>query len=129
MIYKYITVSGTEQIEIGEKWCNILNELDRKEQNNNHTETRRHSTLNNGVDDGLWLSYKDENIEAMFSDPSMTDRLATAIKQLNEKQQKLLFALFYEGKTQTEYAKEIGVSQQSVSKRLKTILKKLKKLL
>ena len=56
-------------------------------------------------------------------------QLYIAIKQLKPKEQELITALFFCGETQSEYAKKLGVTHQSVSKQLRKTLKKLKKLI
>ena len=41
----YHFVNESKEVEIEEKWDQVLKELDRLEYNNNHRETRRHSSL------------------------------------------------------------------------------------
>ena len=41
----YHFVNESKEVEIEEKWGQVLKELDRLEYNNNHRETRRHSSL------------------------------------------------------------------------------------
>ena len=129
MKYEYITASGIEQIEISDEWYEILADFDRKEQNNNHTETRRHSTLDNNIDDYEWLAVDDENLADLFREATLKEKLNLALDQLNEQQKDLVNALFYQNKTQVEYASELGVSQGAISQRLAVIIKKLKKFL
>lgn len=129
MKYQYNTVTGPVVIDVDEKWFDILTEYDRQEYNNNHTETRRHSTLDNGKDDGEWLAYEDKNIEALFSEPTLEEKLKVALSKLSDEQQRIIDALFFQGKTQTEYAKELGVTQGAISQRLSVIIRKLKKIL
>ena len=52
-----------------------------------------------------------------------------AVLALPKTDRRLLRALFYEGKTEQEYAKELGVSQQAVHKRKARILGELKNFL
>lgn len=52
-----------------------------------------------------------------------------AVLALPEADRRLVRALFYEGRTEQEYAKELGVSQQAVHKRKARILRELKKFL
>ena len=52
-----------------------------------------------------------------------------AVFALPEADRRLVRALFYEGKTEQEYAKELGVSQQAVHKRKSRVLRELKKFL
>ena len=55
MKYKYEFANENKTIEISEEWISVLEELDRLEYNNNHAETRRHVSLDDG-EDGEWLS-------------------------------------------------------------------------
>ncbi|CAM3630856.1 sigma-70 family RNA polymerase sigma factor [Erysipelothrix anatis] len=57
------------------------------------------------------------------------EALHNAIKQLTEDEMDLIISLYFDGFNQTEYAKYIGKSQQTISKNHKKILKKLKKLI
>ena len=50
-----------------------------------------------------------------------------AMSFLNERQRELLHALFVEGISQEEYAKETGVDQSAIAHQLQTVRKKLKK--
>ena len=56
MKYEYKTATGMIVVEVTDDWCEVLKELDREEQNNEHKETRRHSTLNNDIEDYILLS-------------------------------------------------------------------------
>ena len=129
MIYEYITVSGTERIEISEEWYKVLLELDRKEQNNNHTETRRHSTLNNDIDDCEWLAVDDPNIGFLLGEKenNNVERLRATYRYLSKPQQKLLKDLFENGLTEEQIARKEGVTQQAISCRLRKIFKKIEK--
>ena len=49
-----------------------------------------------------------------------------AIKDLSSREKKILFLRFLEGKTQTEVAKEVGISQAQVSRLEKNALKTIK---
>ena len=129
MKYEYKTATGIIVVEITDEWCEVLKELDRKEQNNEHKETRRHSTLNNSIDDYEWLAVDDENLADLFREPTIKEKLNSALEQLNEQQKALINALFYQNKTQVEYAAELGITQGAISQRLAVITKKLKNLL
>ncbi len=65
-----------------------------------------------GSDDELWI----EDIA-----------LKEAIKTLNEREKKIIDMRFYAGKTQSEIANEIGISQAQVSRLEKCALERLKK--
>ena len=55
--------------------------------------------------------------------------LRSARERLAPSEQELITALFYDGMTEREYAKILGISQPAVHKRLKKVLAKLKKYL
>ena len=50
-----------------------------------------------------------------------------AVTDLDEREKRILALRFYDGKTQTEVAKEIGISQAQVSRLEKGVLDKVKK--
>ena len=52
--------------------------------------------------------------------------LECALERLDEREKKIVFKRYYEGKTQTEISYEIGLSQAQVSRLEKTALKKIK---
>ena len=57
------------------------------------------------------------------------EKLRSAIARLSERQQYLIKAIFFKGKTQIDIALEIGVSKQAVSNAIHRALTSLKKLL
>ena len=52
--------------------------------------------------------------------------LKKAIESLDEREQKIILLRYYKDKTQSEIAKELGVSQVQVSRIEQSTLKKLK---
>ena len=52
--------------------------------------------------------------------------LDSAISRLDEREKKILYLRYYEGKTQTEISNEVGISQAQVSRLEKNALKELK---
>jgi RNA polymerase sigma-B factor len=53
--------------------------------------------------------------------------LAPALRDLPERERKILYLRFFEGKTQTEIADELGISQMHVSRLVSQSLEKLRK--
>lgn len=68
---------------------------------------------------------KDEN----SNDEAWIDNIAikNAISKLGEREKNILLMRFYNGKTQTEVSKEIGISQAQVSRLEKSALEKMRK--
>jgi len=52
--------------------------------------------------------------------------LSAAIEKLGERERKILFLRYYEGKTQTEISQEVGISQAQVSRLEKNALQNIK---
>jgi RNA polymerase sporulation-specific sigma factor len=48
------------------------------------------------------------------------------MQKLGEREKKILFLRYYQGKTQTEISEEVGISQAQVSRLEKNALKSLK---
>ena len=81
--------------------------------------------------------YADNNGDAVYmidqigdnvDDSDWVDELCIkqAIKNLNDREKSILFLRFLQGKTQTEVANQIGISQAQVSRLEKNALKKIK---
>ncbi len=125
---KYEFADGTtSEIEVSEEIYALHLQLLQEEKRNHWRETRRHISLN-------YLSDKGIDIESNAADPlddceqrDNEERIHNAIKHLSDKQQRLLRAVFVEGKTITQAAKELGLNKSSISRQLQTIYKKLKK--
>ena len=62
------------------------------------------------------------------SDEKWTENVAlyNAVEKLNERERKILYMRYFEGKTQTEISTAIGLSQAQVSRLEKNALKVLK---
>ena len=80
----------------------------------------------NGEDDALLLM--DQLGDEKNTDERWTDNvcLDTAIAKLGEREKRIIYLRYYEGKTQTEISEEIGISQAQVSRLEKTALKSVK---
>ena len=71
----------------------------------------------------------DESVEDSVIKNMLIEKLNHCIDQLPESERLLIQNLYFHGKTQGELAKEIGITQQSVSSREKKICAKLKKMM
>ena len=117
-----------EELEVAQEVAETLKELDRREYNNNHRETRRHVTFD-CTEEKSWLAVDDQRLSRLFDDPPEEVRLRMAINQLEQHHRDLIIAIFYRGIKIVEYAKLTGVSQSAISQQLGIAIKKLKKLL
>jgi len=117
-----------EELEVAQEVAETLKELDRREYNNNHRETRRHVTFD-CTEEKSWLAIDDQRLSRLFDDPPEEVRLRMAINQLEQHHRDLIIAIFYRGIKIVEYARLSGVSQSAISQQLGIAIKKLKKLL
>ena len=62
------------------------------------------------------------------TDENWTEKVAldTAMNYLGEREKRIIYLRYYEGKTQTEISQEVGISQAQVSRLEKTALKEIK---
>lgn len=65
------------------------------------------------------------------TDENWTEKVAidSAMKRLGEREKKIIYLRYYEGKTQTEISEEVGISQAQVSRLEKTALRSIKNLI
>ena len=129
MKIKYEFADGDVEVDVPNEWASILVELDRLERNNDKKERRRHYSLDACVYEGIVYASEDKNLTAIFETDSKFGRLTEARKYLSDKQKSLIKAVYFDGMSVSDYAKHMGISQSAVSQQLKTIYKKLKKLL
>ena len=77
---------------------------------------------------GDTLLLMDQLCDEKNTDEIWTERVALgeALEKLGEREKKILFLRYYEGKTQTEISEEVGISQAQVSRLEKNALQNIK---
>ena len=77
---------------------------------------------------GDTLLLMDQLADEKNTDEVWTEHVALgeAMEKLSEREKKILFLRYYEGKTQTEISAEVGISQAQVSRLEKNALKNIK---
>lgn len=80
-------------------------------------------------DNARQFSDAGESVEDAVLRKLAEDELHRALEKLTDEEYALVYALFFEGKTERAYAKELGVAQVTVHKKKQRILKKLKEIL
>lgn len=128
MKIKYAFANETVTIEVEDQWATVLVDLDRQEYNIDQKETRRHCSLEAyDLDHNLLAS--DEDIACDFIQKADKQELHAAIGQLKPAHRDLVYALFFDGVSNEEYARRCGVTPGAITQRKNTALKKLKKIL
>ena len=103
-------------------------EINKPTFNNNQTETRRHSYIEDMDPDDKHFDDGTDILSDYIQRESF-EELYRAIEQLEPKQQELLKKVFWEGIKQVGIAKSEGVGKTAIENRMSRIYAKLKKLL
>ena len=124
--YQFATESV--DVEVDEIWGEMLMDMDRREYNNHQSETRRHVSLDElNLDDTL-LPSKD-NVEDEILGKEELKELVGALEVMTPEQLYLVKKIYFEGVSVNSVAAELRIDQSAVSHRLRTIRKKLEKVL
>ena len=94
--YKFATETVT--IEVDDRWGELLVDLSRQEYNNDHKKTRRHSSMDALAEQGVLFAAEQDALAALFQESSRTDMLREAVKTLKPAQQRLVQAVYYDGR-------------------------------
>ena len=127
--YEYSFSNESVIIEVSDEWASILAELDREEYNNDHAETRRHVSLDDG-EDGEWLSTERGEVYIRCAGQIFSrhdDRFDDGRRSLSEKQDELYESVYEYGDSINDYANDSGIDQSTASKRNRAVIKKFKK--
>lgn len=115
-------------VDTTEEMASLISDFNRKEDNLARKERYHCYSLDFGQEIGF--QYKCEsNIEELFREPSMEEKLHIAISQLKPKQKDLIKAIYFDGVLPSEYAEKQGVGRSAISNQLRRAEKKLKNLL
>ena len=130
MIITYEFVTGeTVQIEVSGKWEKVLIELDEKERSSDRRETRRHESLDPGME-SEWVRDKAPSPDDIAADNEARERIMRkAAKILTAKQMDAFQKICLEKMIEKEYAKRVGISQPVAHRRVVAAKNKMKKFL
>lgn len=125
---KYKFADGTtSEIEVTDELYALHLQLVQEEKRNHWRETRRHTSLNYLMEIGVDFTGTAADPVAAVELREDDERIHKAIAALSDKQKRLVQAVFYEGKSLREIARQAGISHQALSKQLATVYKKIKK--
>ena len=105
------------------EWLEMLLDLDRREYNNNQTETRRHCSLESFNQDETLLASEKDGFEEFYEEETWKEMC----KVLTERERLVGDLFFRQGYKQKELAKICGVNEARMSQIIRKIRKKLKK--
>lgn len=128
IIYKF--QDGTKQIvKVQDDFYENYEFMEKESKRQDKKETRRHIPLSFFDEQGVEFEDIGTNIEESLIKDDIYSLLGQAVKLLNQKQQNLVYQVFYNNKSLTEIAKEQGVSKSAITQQMQVILKKLRDIL
>ncbi len=126
MKIKYESVTENIEIEVPDEWGTVVIDLDRREYNNDHAETRRHCSLYAlNVDDAYLPS--DVDVFESVTDAEEKRALYRAIDKLEPQQRELVWRIHFLDERAADIARDEGVSKTAIHNRLKKIYTQLQK--
>jgi RNA polymerase sigma factor (sigma-70 family) len=134
MKYLYKTVNGITEIEVDERYHEILVAMDAEEEASNSRyirprHDRRRTVSLDGMDHEGEMFDDGTDILGGLVRSEMSGRLRTALAELTPAQQALVLRVYVKNERIIDIARENGVSAPAVRNRLRKIHEKLKKYL
>lgn len=128
IIYKF--QDGTKQtVKVQDDFYKNYELMEKESKKQDRKETRRHIPLSFFDEQGVEFEDIGTNIEESLIKDDIYSFLGQAVKLLNQKQQHLIYQVFYDNKSLTEIAKEQGISKSAITQQMQVILKKLREIL
>ena len=119
---------NNQDVEVAEEFKQFYEQTDREEEYANRRYRRYNQSLEASLDKGH--DFEDTStIEEAENREYEYQLLKIAFESLSEKDMYLIEQFFFENRTQADIARELGVSRNTISMRLRVIYKKLKKVL
>ena len=92
-----------------------------------HNEHRNTQSLDKSLDNGFDIEDENQNLLETVVQDAEQEKVRKAIKMLEPQQQWLVYQIFYKQRTRVDIAKELGIDESAVRRRLERIIKKIKK--
>ncbi len=126
IIYKFVD-GTTNEIEVTDELYLIHLQLVQMEKRNHWRETRRHTSLNYLIENGIDFEDKSADTLAIIIRRESIDCVLKALLTLSDKRRELVHKFYYEEMTMRAIARERGVSHSSISQQMATVRKHLQK--
>ena len=126
IIYKFVD-GTTNEIEVTDELYLIHLQLVQMEKRNHWRETRRHTSLNYLIENGIDFEDKSADTLAIIIRRESIDCVHKALLTLSDKRRELVHKFYYEEMTMRVIARERGVSHSSISQQMATVRKHLQK--
>ena len=126
IIYKFVD-GTTNAIEVTDELYLIHLKLVQMEKRNHWRETRRHTSLNYLIENGIDFEDKSADTLAIIIRRENIERVHKALLTLSDKRRELVHKFYYEEMTMRAIARERGVTNSSITQQMATVRKHLQK--
>ncbi len=132
MIVKYDFLSKVDgekpEVEVDESLAKLIAQMDADDFNLNRAETRRHIYMSQLEEKGCYIADDSDPLDDILKD-ELHEALMAAIEKLQPQQKELLIRVYWKNELQKDIAAEEGVSEMTISRRMKKFYAVLKKIL
>jgi RNA polymerase sigma factor (sigma-70 family) len=130
---KYAIVIKKERVEVTEEIYKSYYRLVERERYLDKLAEKKHVSIEACQENGIQVEYiisrTEESIEDSIIRRELLNKLAQCLKMLPEQERLLIYALYFDNKTETMLSEEWKINQSNISRRKAKILCKLKKFL
>ncbi len=110
------------EVEVDDELGKYISEMDEADFNLNRRETRRHTYMSVLEEKGRYIPADTDPLHDVLK-AERTRELMAAIEKLQPQQKELLIRVYWNKELQKDIAAEEGVSEMTISRRMKKILK------
>lgn len=123
--YEFVT-GEVHEVFVSEELSRNFIDIERNIYNNYRRESRRHNSLEYMEAKGIQFKAKDMEVAVAVEEKLVMESLYKALRKLSFEKKKLIDLVFFERRTITSIAKDMGVSEAAIRKTLKRIYKEIK---
>lgn len=116
------------EVEVDDELGKYITEMDEADFNINRKETRRHTYMSVLEEKGHYIPDDSDPLDDVLKEERIKELMA-AIEKLQPQQKELLNRVYWNKELQKDIAAEEGVSEMTISRRMKKIYAFLKKIL
>lgn len=129
MVIKYKFLDNmTSEVEVDDELGKHITEMDEAAAKINRKETRRHVYMSELEEKGHYIPDNSDPLDDVLKEERIRELMA-AIEKLQPQQKELLIRVYWNKELQKDIAAEKGVSEMTISRRMKKIYAFLKKIL
>ncbi|NPV89861.1 MAG: sigma-70 family RNA polymerase sigma factor [Firmicutes bacterium] len=130
---RYVLIIKKQRIEVTKEVYKTYYKLTERERYLNKLAGKKHISLETYHQNGLQVDYlllhPGESIEDNIIKKETLEKLALCLETLSEQERLLIYALFFQGKSERQLSAETEMPQRTINDRKRKILLKLKKLM